>query len=239
VTASVAAGPQPQTPNPTPAAKPRSGCLGVLTSTLVLMLMCGGLFYGALKLDDYLASRDELADKPGVPVPSPTTSPTPDAIGGYVFNGIDGLREVLENRVIRTAGVPIPVESSCDTEDLAPEFTCTVSYQKEIVTYQVTVEPATGWREWEATTDSVVSTRAGIFAAVWRTHGGEYGTNVRCDKGIPEIIRVKPGTELSQRCYFTPTRKHPQFGDDKHLTTKVVSIVIGDGFIGVGADEAE
>ena len=239
MTAPAASEPEAETPEPAPASRRRSGCLESLLTAVLVMLMCGGLYYGAMWVKDYFGSRDALADKPGVPVPSPTTSPPPDPEFEVSLNGVDGLRGFLEHRVIRTVGMPVPVESACDTQRLITEFTCTVTWGEEVVTYRVEVEPGSGLQEFEATPETVISTRTGIYAALWRKHGGEYGTNLRCDEGIPEIVRVKPKTTLPQRCYVKPTRKHPTFGADEYLTTKVVTITIGDGFIELEAKDPD
>jgi hypothetical protein len=213
----------------------RQGCawlLGAAAAAAATLAVCGLLVFVGTRIDDFFSSRDDLADRPGVPVPSPAGPELPEPQDGYVFSGVDGIAAALGVRVVRSAGVDRPVDTSCDVERLAASFSCEVSYDGEVVTYAVTVEldPAGGWSEWEAVPDSLIVTREGVLAAVWRKYS-EHTTDLRCEEGIPESARVPPGTTLAQRCYFKPTEDHPALGDERHLNTVEVRILIHDGEI--------
>ncbi|GAA5143314.1 hypothetical protein GCM10023320_84330 [Pseudonocardia adelaidensis] len=180
------------------------------------------------------ACSDEYADHSGIPVVRPTGPAPPERESEqYVFGGVDGLRKVLETRVLRSAGVVKPVRSECDVERPTPRFTCTVDYDGERVTYLVTTS-GSGWAEWEATTDSLVMTRAGVLAAVWREYSA-HAAKLRCEDGIPETARVAPGTKLGQRCYFKPGADHPVYGEDSRIggypDTVAADLVVANGDI--------
>lgn len=220
-----------QIPPVSATATPKKGCLSVLVGVVVMSVICGGLLFGAVKVSDFLSSQDEWAERPGTPVPSPTSSEPPDKGEGVEF-GIEDLAGSLKARVVRSAGVVKPTTSKCHTELVQPTFTCTVIYDGEEVTYNVKVDVDNqgGWSTWEAHTDSLVMTREGVLAAVWRRFG-QHTKDLRCADGIPEKARVAPNTELPQRCYFLPTKDHPSFRAEDDLRTREVRIVIIDGRI--------
>jgi hypothetical protein len=221
----------------------RQGCatlLGAAAAAAATLVVCGLLVFVGTKVDDFFSSRDDLADRPGVPVPSPEGAELPEPRDGYVFSGVDGIAAALGVRVVRSAGVDRPVAARCDVERLAASFSCEVDYDGEVVTYAVSVEldPAGGWSAWEAVPDSLIVTREGVLAAVWRKFS-QHTTDLRCEEGIPERARVAPGTTLAQRCYFKPTEDHPALGDQRHLKTVEVQILIQDGEIVAAARRAE
>lgn len=227
----------PDPPVAVPTSPPRRGSgLRLLVALGGPVVGCGVLFLLLLagtKIDDYFSSRDSLADRPGTPVPSPVVDEPPERGEElYVFGGVDGIAKALGIRVVRSAGVDKPVTTSCDTEELVPSFTCQVTYDGEVVTYAVTVEPdpAGGWRPWEAVPDSLVVTEDGVLAAVWRKFS-EHTTDLRCEDGIPERARVEPDTILPQRCYFKPTADHPAYRNERFRKTVEVTLQITDGEI--------
>lgn len=169
----------------------------------------------------------------GVPVKF-ANEPTPSPAAEGVVNGIGGLRLALEARVIGTAGLIRPVASTCDTPVVESEFACHVTYQGEVVTYRVTTKPSTGdTYTWQAAADSMVVTRAGIEAAMWRKYATR-ATAMSCDASLPDKQRVHPRTALAQRCYFKPTGNDQAFGaaSDNAGRTVAVKITVFDGALG-------
>lgn len=212
---------------------PRRGCAslaGAAIGAAATLAVCFLLVFVGTKVDDFISSRDELADRPAIAVPSPEVAELPEPKDLYVFDGVDGIAEALGVRVVRSAGVDRPVVTSCDTDQLVASFSCSVSYDGEVVTYAVTVEldPAGGWSDWEAVPDSLIVTREGVLAAVWRKYS-QHTTDLRCEDGIPDRARVAPGTILPQRCYFKPTEDHPAYQHERHLNTVEVRLQVNDG----------
>ncbi|GAA2433058.1 hypothetical protein GCM10010191_53860 [Actinomadura vinacea] len=169
----------------------------------------------------------------GAPVPV-ANEPAPSRSPGFSVVGMGELRLALEGRVAAAAGVARPVKSECDTTVALPSFTCRVTFLDEVVAYRVTTKPrGTGSFEWRAQADTMVATRAGIQAALWRKYSPR-ATAIRCET-LPERQRVAPKTVLPQRCYFKPTLRDRAFGRDSGngARTVAVKITIYDGSIGL------
>jgi hypothetical protein len=173
----------------------------------------------------------------GAPVanPGPEPAPTPPSQG--IVTGISGLRVALEGRVIASAGLIRPVTSGCGTADIEPRFTCRVTYLGQTVTYRVTTTPdsSDGFPDgytWKATPDTLIATRAGVEAAIWREYATR-ATAISCDTPFPAVQRAAPATALAQRCYFKPTPGDKASGANSGNAdrTVVVQVKIYDGRI--------
>lgn len=181
------------------------------------------------------ASKDEWAGR-GEPVSLPA-EPTPSPASDRFVVGLGELRMALEARVIAAAGVVRPVKSECDLASIiVPKFSCRITYLDEVVTYQVTTERKPGSTDtfnWEAKPDTLVATRQGIEAALWRKYSTR-ASEIRCDAELPERRRVPAPTTLPHRCYFKPIASDAGYGKDTHNLGKTVAveITIRDGGIG-------
>ncbi|GAA4489074.1 hypothetical protein GCM10023191_019290 [Actinoallomurus oryzae] len=191
-----------------------------------LAAACGCL----LALAGCTSDKKDEWDGRGRPIPVPN-EPSPSQPADMFVTGLGGLEQALEGRVMAAGGLVRPIATRCDTVDIAPSFTCRITYMGQVITYTVTTRQTTSTNyNWRATPDVLVTTKAGIEAALWRKYSSQ-ATAIRCDASLPTQQRVRPGTKLKQRCYFKPTFKNQYFGDDTDNAgrTVAVGIVIPDG----------
>ncbi|GAA1582771.1 hypothetical protein [Actinoplanes couchii] len=154
-------------------------------------------------------SQDPLAGL-GQPVPAMTATPeapepTWEPPNMYIDPQPDlEIRHELEERVLKAAGVAAPTTSRCEfpagfSGGKAAQFSCTVTYGKLAVPYQVTTEPKGGLIfSWTAESTQTVVTRAGILATVASSYSAD--KEPRCDE-LPEAALVEIGKKLPQQCY--------------------------------------
>lgn len=209
---------------------PRSGRGVRLTAGTVLLTLAAGLAAAcaAGPATDAWARR-------GIPVKY-LNEPAPPRPGTSPVDGIPGLKVALEDRVIASGGLVRPVASGCGTAQILPAFTCRVTYLGRVVTYHVTTRPGDGSfagtaeYTWRARAQSLIVTRSGVEAAMWRAYASR-ATAMSCDSGFPALQRVRPGTTLRQRCYFKPVSRDPAFGtaSGNRDRTVAVTITVDDG----------
>ncbi|GAA1618059.1 hypothetical protein [Actinoplanes couchii] len=195
---------------PTAAPKPPSGTkkpVFVLIGVIVVVVALCGLFQWITKI----TSRDDLAGL-GTPVPAASTTPSAPAPTWQPPNELTDpnpelqIRHELESWVLESAGTAKPTKSSCDlpgrfTGGSAATFSCTVTYEKNTVTYEVNAKPSSGLTfSWDADTAQNVVTRTGILTAVADRFRTPRFSDLRCEE-LPQVALVPTGRPIAQHCY--------------------------------------
>ncbi len=185
----------------------------MILALVVVLLVAGVLSAGIWAVTRY-ADRDSWAGR-GTPVTTPRVPPDVTQTGQppAALEPVKQILYRLKDRVLRSAGVPRPVDGSCDRAALSGAepavLRCTVTYEGLAVDYRVTAR-STGAEhvEWDATADRTVVTREGLLAQFWYRYGplGATFTDLRCDDGIPSVALVPVNAPLDRYCWAKPHR---------------------------------
>jgi hypothetical protein len=186
--------------------------VGSLLLALAVILVVAGVLWAGIWAAVAYAGRDSWAGR-GTPVAAPRVPPDVTQTGQppAAIEPVQQILHGLKDRVLRSAGVPKPVDGFCDRaalDDTQPAaMRCTVTYEGLAVEYQVTARPAgTDHVEWDATADRTVVTREGLLAQFWYRYGplGATFTDLRCDDGFPALALVPVKAPLGVYCFAKP-----------------------------------